>query len=110
MTTEAVVPYQVDTEMMGGRIHVHVHLPDHEGAVDYHWYVDRGAAENQDPEKPVFDVERAANFFGEFGVGLNRRTVDRITRAINFDIPSIPSASDRQNPPQEPEPPKEPGE
>lgn len=86
MTTEAVVPYQVDTELTGKKIHVHVHLPDTEGAVDYHWYVDRDAALNQDPEKPVWDVERAAHFFGEFGVGLNRRTVDRVTRLINFDI------------------------
>ena len=86
MTTEAVIPYQVDTEITGGRVHVHVHLPDTEGAVDYHWYMSRDVVEEQDPDQPIFDVESAAKHFGEEGAGLNRRTVDRITRAINFDI------------------------
>ena len=86
MTSDAVIPYQVDTELTGGYVHVHVHLPDAEGAVDYHWYMARDAVEMQEPEHPIFDVEAAAKHFGEEGVGLNRRTVDRITRSINFDI------------------------
>ena len=86
MTSDAVIPYQVDTEIVGGYIDVHVHLPDAEGAVDYHWYLARDVVAEQDPEHPIFDVEAAAKFFGEEGAGLNRRTVDRITRAINFEI------------------------
>ena len=98
MTSEAAIPYQVDTGMMGGRIRVHVHLPEHENATDYHWYVNLDAARAQTEENPVFDVESAAKFFGEFGVGLNRRTVDRITRMIDFDIiheePAEPTAGE----------------
>ena len=86
MTTEAVIPYQVDTEITGGHVHVHVHLPDTEDAVGYHWYMSRDVVEAQDPEHPVFDVETAAKHFGGEGAGLNRRTVDRITRAIDFDV------------------------
>ena len=89
MSTDVLIPYQVDTVLRGKKIDVHVFLPDTEGAVDYHWYVNLDAAEAQDPDHPIFDIERAAKFFGEEGIGMNRRTVDRVTRAIEFDLSKI---------------------
>ena len=114
MTTDALIPYEVVTEIQGGRVHVHVHLPDSEGAVDYHWYMSRDVVEAQDPEHPIFDVEAAAKYFGEEGAGLNRRTVDRITRAINFDVladnPRQPAPAAAPPPAPDPEPDPEPYE
>ena len=107
MSTDALIPYEVVTEIQGGYIHVGVFLPDTEGAVDYHWYLNPDAVANQDPEHPVFDVETAAEHFGEQGAGMNRRTVDRVTRAINYDILDGYQAPE---PPPDPDPDDDPDE